>query len=86
MTVTHIIKHCSNLTEVNFGSTGLTDTGITVIVNRINPGIVKLGLGSIRDVCDRHVKGVSYLETFIMDYFELPGRSCENLNFPSHSC
>ena len=52
MTVTHIIKQCINLTEVNFGSTGLTDTGITEIVNRINPGIVKLGLGSIRDVCD----------------------------------
>ena len=57
MTVTHIIKQCINLTEVNFGSTGLTDTGITEIVNRINPGIVKLGLGSIRDVCDRHIKG-----------------------------
>ena len=63
MTVTHIIKQSINLTEINFGSTGLTNTGISEIVNKINPGIVKLGLGSIRDVCDGHVKGVSYLET-----------------------
>ena len=64
MSVTHIIKQCINLTEVNFGSTGLTDTGITEIVNRINPGIVKLGLGSIRDVCDRHIKGDLISESF----------------------
>ena len=64
MTVTHIIKQCINLTEVNFGSTGLTDTGITEIVNRINPGIVKLGHGSIRDVCDRHIKGDLISESF----------------------
>ena len=53
-----ITQNCVGLKNVNFYNIGLSKVSISYLVNNLTPEVEKLGIGSLRELKDEHVKAL----------------------------